>query len=84
MDAKTFLPGFTERWSEARGVRLRWFEGGSGPTVALVHGYGGAASNWVLVAPRLAERLVAATGADKFFALLVERSGRSAPSQPPP
>jgi pimeloyl-ACP methyl ester carboxylesterase len=56
MDAKTFLPGFIERWSEARGVRLRWFEGGSGPTVALVHGYGGAASNWVLVAPRLAER----------------------------
>ena len=55
-DAKTFLPGFEERWSDARGVRLRWFEGGSGPTVALVHGYGGAASNWVLVAPRLAER----------------------------
>jgi magnesium chelatase accessory protein len=56
MDAKTYLPGFTEHWSDARGVRLRWFEGGSGPTVALVHGYGGAASNWVLVAPRLAER----------------------------
>jgi short-subunit dehydrogenase len=34
------------------------------------------------LAPRLAERIVAATGADKFFALLVERSGRSAPSQP--
>jgi pimeloyl-ACP methyl ester carboxylesterase len=56
MDAKTFLPGFTEHRSEARGVRLRWFEGGSGPTVALLHGFGGAASNWVLVAPRLAER----------------------------
>jgi magnesium chelatase accessory protein len=56
MDAKTFLPGFTERWSDARGVRLRWYEGGSGPTVALLHGYGGAASNWVLVAPWLAER----------------------------
>jgi pimeloyl-ACP methyl ester carboxylesterase len=55
-DAKTFLPGLEERWSEARGVRLRWFEGGSGPTVMLVHGYGGAASNWTLVAPRLLER----------------------------
>ena len=33
--------------------------------------------------PRLAERIVAATGASKFFALLVERSGRSTPSQPP-
>ena len=40
-DAKAFLPGFTERWNNARGVRLRAFEGGSGPTVALVHGYGG-------------------------------------------
>ncbi len=39
-----------------RGVRLRWFEGGSGPAVALLHGYGGAASNWTLVAPALAER----------------------------
>ena len=55
-DAKTYLPGLEERWSDARGVRLRWFEGGVGPTVALVHGYGGAASNWALVAPRLAER----------------------------
>jgi pimeloyl-ACP methyl ester carboxylesterase len=55
-DAKAFLPGFTERWNDARGVRLRLFEGGSGPTVALVHGYGGAASNWTLVAPRLLER----------------------------
>jgi pimeloyl-ACP methyl ester carboxylesterase len=55
-DAKPFLPGFEERWSEVRGVRLRWFEGGSGPGVTLVHGYGGAASNWTLVAPLLAER----------------------------
>ena len=55
-DAKTYLPGLDERWADARGVRLRWFEGGSGPTVALVHGYGGAASNWALVAPALLER----------------------------
>jgi pimeloyl-ACP methyl ester carboxylesterase len=55
-DAKPFLPGFAERRSDLRGVRLRWFEGGSGPAVALVHGYGGAASNWTLVAPLLAQR----------------------------
>jgi pimeloyl-ACP methyl ester carboxylesterase len=55
-EAKPFLPGFEERWSDARGVRLRWFEGGSGPALMLIHGYGGAASNWTLVAPRLLER----------------------------
>jgi pimeloyl-ACP methyl ester carboxylesterase len=55
-DAKTFLPGLEERWSDARGERLRWFEGGSGPPVMLIHGYGGAASNWTLVAPRLLGR----------------------------
>jgi pimeloyl-ACP methyl ester carboxylesterase len=55
-DAKLFLPGFRERWSDVRGVRLRWFEGGSGAPLALLHGYGGAASNWTLMAPALAER----------------------------
>jgi pimeloyl-ACP methyl ester carboxylesterase len=55
-DAKPFLPGFDERWTRARGVRLRWFEAGSGPSVALLHGFGGAASNWASVAPRLADR----------------------------
>lgn len=54
-DAKPFLSGFEERRSDVRGVRLRWFERGSGPTLALVHGFGGAASNWTLVAPQLAE-----------------------------
>src|SRR5215216_3671656 len=49
----TFLPGLVERWAGVRGVRLRWFEGGEGPTVVLLHGFGGAASNWTLVAPRL-------------------------------
>ena len=36
------------------------------------------------LAPRLAERIVTATGASKFFAQLVERTNRSAPSQQPP
>jgi pimeloyl-ACP methyl ester carboxylesterase len=51
-----FLPGFREHHTEVRGTRLRWFEAGSGTCVALLHGFGGAASNWALVAPPLAER----------------------------
>src|SRR6188474_2213677 len=50
------LPGFRAGFTEVRGVRLRWFEAGSGPNVALLHGLGGAATNWTLVAPALAER----------------------------
>lgn len=51
--ATSLLPGFTERRTEARGVSLRWFEAGEGPLIVLVHGFGGAASNWTLVAPHL-------------------------------
>jgi short-subunit dehydrogenase len=36
------------------------------------------------LAPRLAERIVTATGASTFFVQLVERTNRSAPSQQPP
>src|SRR5215208_1043273 len=49
----TFLPSLDERWTEVKGVRMRWFEGGDGPVVLLLHGFGGAASNWTLVAPPL-------------------------------
>jgi pimeloyl-ACP methyl ester carboxylesterase len=56
MLSNPFLPGFSVRYTEARGVRLRWFETGNGPTVVLVHGFGGAASNWTAVAPALVER----------------------------
>jgi len=52
-DGKTFLPGFAEQYTELRGVRLRWFEGGAGAPILLLHGFGGAASNWTLVAPEL-------------------------------
>src|SRR6476620_6348630 len=51
-----FSPGFTARSPDVRGARLRTFEAGSGPAVALIHGLGGAASNWTLVAPALARR----------------------------
>ena len=37
-----------------KGVRLRWFAGGDGAPLALLHGLGGAASNWIELAPELA------------------------------
>jgi len=56
MLSNPFLPGFSVRYTDVRGARLRWFEAGRGPIVALLHGLGGAASNWLLVAPALTER----------------------------
>ena len=53
--ATILLPGFTERRKDERAVSLRWFEAGEGRPIVLVHGFGGAASNWTLVAPRLVE-----------------------------
>jgi pimeloyl-ACP methyl ester carboxylesterase len=53
-DAK--LAGLEERFAEVEGVRLRYFVGGSGPPLVLVHGLGGAAANWVELVPRLAPR----------------------------
>jgi 3-oxoadipate enol-lactonase len=50
------LPGFEERFAEVQGVRLRYFVGGKGEPVVLVHGLGGAATNWTLLAPELALR----------------------------
>jgi pimeloyl-ACP methyl ester carboxylesterase len=49
-------PGLEERLSEARAVRMRYFIGGKGPPLVLVHGLGGAASNWNELAPALARR----------------------------
>jgi pimeloyl-ACP methyl ester carboxylesterase len=56
-DAKP-IRGFEERFLEARGCRLRYFAGGvlDGAPLVLVHGLGGAAANWVELAPLLAER----------------------------
>jgi pimeloyl-ACP methyl ester carboxylesterase len=55
-DAK-LLEGFEERSAQIRGRRLRWFVGGpeNGPPLVLVHGLSGAAVNWSLLAPHLAE-----------------------------
>ena len=46
--------GLEERWKTVRGARIRYFVGGDGPSLVLVHGLGGAASNWVELAPALA------------------------------
>jgi len=53
-DAKPEIEGFEERFLPVSGTRLRYLAGGSGPPVVLVHGLGGAAANWRLVAPALA------------------------------
>jgi pimeloyl-ACP methyl ester carboxylesterase len=45
-----------ERFAESGGRRVRYFAGGSGPPVVLVHGLGGAASNWIELVPGLLER----------------------------
>jgi len=52
----TELPGFEERWLTAHGARVRYYVGGDGPPLLLVHGLGGAASNWTELAPLLAHR----------------------------
>ena len=54
-DAK-LIPGFEERFAEAKACRVRYFVGGpeSAPPIVLVHGLGGSAANWVDVAPLLA------------------------------
>src|SRR6478609_9564188 len=55
-DATDLLPGFVERIHGRRGARLRYFAGGEGPPLLLVHGYGGAAWNFAELAPLLAGR----------------------------
>ena len=46
-DAKVELPGFEERIAEG----LRYLVAGEGEPLVLVHGLGGAASNWIALAP---------------------------------
>lgn len=52
----TLLRGFEQRFAQIAGVRTRYFVGGEGPPVVVVHGLGGAAVNFTLLAPLLAER----------------------------
>ena len=53
-DAK--LPGLEERFIDIKGVRMRYFVGGEGPPLILVHGLGGAAANWTELVPLLMRR----------------------------
>ena len=48
-DAKVELPGFEERFAGG----LRYLGAGEGEPLVLVHGLGGAASNWLALAPLL-------------------------------
>ena len=52
-DAKSELEGFEERFVDARGCRLRYLVAGEGEPLLLVHGLGGAAANWLALAPLL-------------------------------
>lgn len=45
-----------ERWAEIKDVRMRYYVGGEGPPLILVHGLAGATANWAGVAARLAGR----------------------------
>jgi pimeloyl-ACP methyl ester carboxylesterase len=50
------LPGLEERFAEVKGVRMRYFVGGEGPPLVLIHGLGGAAANWTELVPLLVRR----------------------------
>jgi pimeloyl-ACP methyl ester carboxylesterase len=55
-DATFLLEGLEERRHEHRGTSIRWFEGGDGPPLLLLHGFGGAAWNFTELAPLLPRR----------------------------
>jgi pimeloyl-ACP methyl ester carboxylesterase len=52
----TLLRGFESHVAEIGGIRTRYWLGGAGPPLVLVHGLGGAAVNFTLLAPLLARR----------------------------
>jgi pimeloyl-ACP methyl ester carboxylesterase len=54
-ESKPGPPAFAEAEIRYRTARIRYFAAGAGRPLVLVHGLGGAASNWRLVAPALAE-----------------------------
>ena len=55
-ESKLELPGFEERELRYETTPIRYLVGGSGPPLVLVHGLGGAPSNWLRVAPALAAK----------------------------
>jgi 3-oxoadipate enol-lactonase len=55
-EAKPLLGGLEERTLDWRATRIRYFVGGQGPLLVLVHGFAGAATNFAALAPLLLER----------------------------
>lgn len=55
-DDRNGLGVLEERTAEIKDVRMRYYVGGEGPPVILVHGLGGAAANWAGVVPLLVGR----------------------------
>ena len=56
MTAATGMAGLEARRLTAGGVPVRYFAGGSGEPLLLLHGLGGSAANWVELLPALVER----------------------------
>ena len=56
MSEAMLVPGFEEGGAGIEGTSMRYLVGGSGPPLVLVHGLGGSATNWNLLAPLLARR----------------------------
>jgi pimeloyl-ACP methyl ester carboxylesterase len=56
IETADLLSGFEERWADVRAVRMRYFVGGEGPPLVLVHGLSGSATNFTALAPLLALR----------------------------
>ena len=52
----TLLPGFRPHFAEIDGVRTRYFLGGEGAPLTMIHGLGGAAVNFTKLAPILARK----------------------------
>jgi len=50
------MPGFTQRYVRANGIRLHTWIGGEGPALVLLHGYPQSGIMWRKVAPTLARR----------------------------
>ena len=49
-------PGFSERFADVNGTRIRYLVGGKGSAVVLLHGYAQTGHMWNPILPRLAER----------------------------
>lgn len=50
------VPGFSERFADVNGARLRYLTGGKGSPVVLLHGYAQTGHMWKPLMPLLAER----------------------------